>query len=163
MDGSMNNINLANDGYEENQFNAQLVDNLNIEDFQEFISKNQEDTGMAIENNNFSLYDSSDIKDRMQNCIRKSVEFHTDTDKKIRSHFSSVVRAHVRSHCKRSPLLLTPRFSLEWHMCLAPQLSVPSAMRGLHFRCLIKVLLMLLSLVKVLMERCTCSALGASI
>ena len=56
MDGSMNNINLANDGYEENQFNAQLVDNLNIDDFQEFIGKNQEDTGMAIENNNFSLY-----------------------------------------------------------------------------------------------------------
>lgn len=75
MDGSMNNINLANDGYEENQFNAQLVDNLNIDDFQEFIGKNQEDTGMAIENNNFSLYDSSDIKDRMQNCARKCNQF----------------------------------------------------------------------------------------
>ena len=92
-----------------------------------------------------------------------SLEFHTDTDKRIRSHFSSVVRAHVRSHCKRSPLLLTPRFSLECHLRLPPQLSVPSAMRGLHFRCLIKVLLMLLSLVEVLVDRRAWSALGASI
>lgn len=84
MDGSMNNI-LTNNDYEENQFNAQLVDNLNIEDFQEFINKsssNQKDSAMAIENENYGMpsnFDTDDVKDRIQNCQRKCNQYGVKT------------------------------------------------------------------------------------